>query len=215
MAQRPVFVPFRRAPFVDVYPVEFEWNGGLSVSQKQKNVAALHRAFARRFPQRRVLEISSKSLQPEGVALSAFNLTLAVPALERQVPVECVYQGGKVFAAGGPYTDLYTASPKDAKRDPRLKSSGALRSFFFDGQTIPARPETAFYNWLYIRALLEHEELAACLMEYDGFTDIAFNPNKGISCQAQAAAVYVSLARKGLLEQCRSFDGFHRLLAAA
>ena len=37
-------------------------------------------------------------------------------------------------------------------------------------------------------------------MEYDAFTDIAFNPQKSINCQAEAAAVYVSLKRQGLLE---------------
>lgn len=146
MAQRPVFVPFKRPPFVDVYPVEFTWSGGMAVSQKQKNITAQHAAFRARFPERRVLEISSKSLQAEGVQLSAFNLPLTVPSLGRQVPVECVYQGGKVFAAGGPYTDLYTALPKNAKRDGRLQSSGMLRSFFFEGESIPSQPVTAFYT---------------------------------------------------------------------
>ena len=212
MAQRPVFVPFKRPPFVDVYPVEFTWSGGMAVSRKQKNVTAQHAAFRARFPERRVLEISSKSLQAEGVQLSAFNLPLTVPSLGRQVPVECVYQGGKVFAAGGPYTDLYTALPKNAKRDGRLQSSGMLRSFFFEGESIPSQPVTAFYTWLYIRALMENEELAKKLLAYDAFTDIEFNPNRGLSCQASAAAVYVSLARQGLLERCRTFQGFHQLL---
>jgi len=146
MANRPVFVPMKKAPFADVYPTEFNWNPGCSVSQKQKNVTALHDAFTRRFPHRNPLEISSKSLQPLGIALSAFNLKKFVPSLGHSVPVECVYQGGKVFAAGGPYTDLYTALPKNAKRDGRLQSSGMLRSFFFEGESIPSQPVTAFYT---------------------------------------------------------------------
>lgn len=213
MAQRPVFVPFKRRPFADACPVEFPWSSGTSVTQKQKNVAALHRAYSARFPQRQVLEISSKSLQPLGVQLSAFNLKMTVPGLDRPVPVECVYQGGKRFAVGGPYTDLYAASPRDAKRDSRLSSSGMLRGFSFDGTSFPLQPASAFYNWLYLRALMENEELAVQLLDYDGFTDIEFNPNRGVSCQAQTAAVYVSLARQGLLAQCRSGEDFLALMS--
>lgn len=212
MAQRPVFVPFKRRPFADAYAVEFQWHGGTSVPQKQKNVVALHNAFSARFPERRILEISSKSLQPLGVQLSAFNLKMAAPGLSSPVPVECVYQGGKQFAVGGPYTDLYTVSPRDAKRDSRLSSSGMLRGFSFGDTPFPLQPASAFYNWLYLRALMENEELAQQLSAYDGFTDIEFNPNRGVSCQAQAAAVYVSLARQGLLEQCRRGEDFLALM---
>lgn len=48
MASRPVFLPVDHAPFVRSLQVEFTWNAGLSVSQKQKNVAALHAAYLRR-----------------------------------------------------------------------------------------------------------------------------------------------------------------------
>lgn len=119
-----------------------------------------------------MLEISSKSLQDLGVHLSAFHLKKEVSSLGRSVPVDCVFQGGKVFAAGGPYQDLYTASPRDAKRNPRLKSSGMLRSFRFEGKTMPLLPRTPFYNWLYINALLENPAYAEALMAFDAFTDI-------------------------------------------
>ena len=119
MVTRPIY-----APFVQVYAPEFTWNGGFAVSQKQKNITALHAAHRKRFPESITLEISSKSLQEAGVKLSAFNLNKYVPELEASILVECVFQGGKIFAAGGSYTDLYNISPRDAKRDPRLKSSG-------------------------------------------------------------------------------------------
>ena len=212
MAQRPVFVPGVRKNTPEVYRMEFEWNGGFAASQKQKNIDALHGAFLRRFPEKKVLEISSKSRDPLGVALSAFNLTLFLPELGYAVPVECVFQGGKVFAAGGPYTDLYTKTSREAKKDSRLKTGGELRSFFFGGRNYPLMPRTAFYNWLYLNALLEHPKLGKALMEYDGFTDIEFNPDRSINCQAEAAAVYVALARKGLAEQCRDFDRFLALM---
>lgn len=212
MANRPVFAAAKKRAGADIFMTDFQWNKGLAVSQKQKNIVALHDAFCARFPEKKVLEISSKSLQPLGVKLSAFNLQKFVPELGKSVPVECVFQGGKVFAAGGPYMDLYTASPRDAKRDSRLHSSGMLRSFRFDGETFPLDPSTAFYNWLYISALRENPELAAQVLEYDAFTDIEFNPDRSRNCQAEAAAVFVSLSRQGLLEQCQTFEEFAALV---
>lgn len=208
MAMRPVFAPCKRKNEADIFMTEFQWNSGLSASQKRKNIQALHEAYRQRFPERVVLEISSKSENPLGVALSAFNLKMTVPGLEQRVSLECIYQGGKVFAAGGPYTDLYSATARDAKRDPRLQSSGMLKGFWFDGKTFPIVPRTAFYNWLYINALMENPQLTGELTQYDGFTDIEFNPGKSMNCQAEAAALYVTLARKNLLDRCKSFDDF-------
>lgn len=212
MASRPVFVPIHRAPYVEVYMSEFTWNGGFALSQKQKNIIALHEAFRRLFPEYQVLEISSKSLQETGARLSAFCLPKYVPSLGRSVPLECVFQGGKVFAVGGPYTDLYTATPRDAKRDPRLRESGGLKSFFFEGATFPLVPTTAFYDWLYINALLENKELSEKILAYDAFTDIEFHPEKSRNCQARAAAVFASLARAGQLHRCRDLDSFIGLM---
>lgn len=212
MATRPVFAPSKRRNEADVFMTEFHWNSGLSVTQKRKNIAALHEAYMRRFPDRKVLEISSKSENKLGVALSAFNLKKYVPSRGVCIPVECVFQGSKVFRAGGPYTDLYEVSPRDAKGDPRLKTSGGLSAFRFEEQNFPTLPRTAFYNWLYINALLENPELAEQLLAYDGFTDIEFNPDKSLNCQAEAAALYVALARSGVVNQCRSFPEFLKLI---
>lgn len=200
MAQGPVFPVRSRAPYHGVAQVEFTYNPGFAVVQKQKNIAALHEGFRSRFPDRRVLEISSKSTQPGGVELSAFNLQKFVPELQRSAPVKCVYQGSRVFSAGGPFPDLMEGTSRQAKGDPRLKNSGALRTFRFDGQTYPASDMTAFYNYLYIRALEENPQLGDMLMVYDAFTDIEFNPAKSLACQARAAAIYVSLRRQNLLD---------------
>ena len=212
MATRPVYVPYVRAPFVQVYAPEFAWNGGFAVSQKQKNITALHAAHRKRFPESIILEISSKSLQEVGVELSAFNLNKYVPELEASIPVECVFQGGKIFAAGGPYTYLYNASPRDAKQDSRLKSSGILKSFFFAGKEMPLNYKTIFYDWLYINAVLENPLLAAELLKYNAFTDIEFNLEKSINCQAKAAALFVALSRQGKIEQYRDFDSFYQVI---
>lgn len=200
-----------RQPFHDVYSVEFGYNSGFAVSQKQKNIVALHAGFNARFPEKKILEISSKSLQPLGVKFSAFSLQKFVPSLGRTVPVECVFQGGKVFSAGGPFVDLYEGTSRDAQRDPRLKENGYLKAFEFEGVRYPLQPATAFYDWLYISALVENPELAEELVHYDAFTDIEFNPNKSLNCQARAAAVFVGLARQGLLEKCRTFEDFVKI----
>ena len=211
MANRPVFSASSKAHHVDVFPVEFVWNKGLAPSQKQKNIVAIHEGFKRRFPERKVLEISSKSLTPLGVKLSAFNLKKYVSSIGKYVPVECIYQGAKVFAAGGPFTDLYLGTSKAAKGDSRLKSSGALRSFSFEGRNYPLYPITAFYDWLYINALMENDELASETLEYDSFTDIEFSPEKSKNCQARAAALFVALHRKGLLECVKDFEQFVKI----
>lgn len=212
MASRPVFVPRKSKPYVNMFNPEFVWNSGLSPTQKKKNVAALHEAFHYGFPDKKILEISSKSSEDLGIRLSAFNLKKFVPGLQKSVPVECIFQGSKVFAAGGPYTELYTATSRQAKGDPRLKSSGALRGFRFEGRDFPLSPTTVFYDWLYINALLENPELAEELMAYDAFTDIEFNPNRSLNCQARAAAQFVALNREGLIDQCRDFDSFLTLM---
>ena len=212
MAHRPVFVIHKSKPYVDVCTPEFVWNRGLSPTQKKKNVTALHEAFRLRFPDRKILEISSKSSEELGVRLSAFNLMKYLPELEMSVPVECIYQGSKVFAGGGPYCDLYTATSRQAKKDARIKSSGIPEKFRFDGCDFPTNPTTVFYDWLYINALLENPELARQLMAYEAFTDIEFNPNTSQNCQARAAALFVSLHRAGLIDQCRDFDKFLMLM---
>ncbi len=104
--------------------------------------------------------------------------------------------------------DLLTVSPREAKRDERLKNSGKLVSFTFNGETFPLIPKTIFYDYIYINALLEQEELAKVALEYDAFTDIEFNPEKSINCQAKAAATFVALSRMGLLEKVKDFSSF-------
>ena len=211
MAKRPVFLSLPVSPFVRVVEVDFEWNGGFAASQQQKNIRAIHSAFERVCPGAPVLEISSKSLREEGVLLSAFNLQKYVPELLESVSVECVFQGGKIFAFGGPSTDLYKKTSREAKRDPRLRESGVIRGFYFDGKEYPLFPKTAFYDWIYINALMENEALAKKLLNYVAFTDIAFNPAKSLNCQARAAAIFAGLSMSGSLDTVKSFDEFIKL----
>ncbi len=115
--------------------------------------------------------------------------------------LECAYQGSKVFVHGGPFSDLYSATPRNARHDKRLKCSGPLTGFRYGDQSWPLTPLTAFYDWLYITALMHHPEIASRLLHYDAFTDIEFNPRRSVNCQAHASALYVSLHRRGLLNK--------------
>lgn len=208
MATRPVFMPISKPPYLTAWDAEFVYNGGFAVSQKQKNITAIHNAFHARFPDKKVLEISSKSMQEGGTELSAFHLRKYVPSLGKSIPVENVFQAGKVFKNGGPYTDLLHVSPKEAKQDERLRTSGPLIAFRFESQGFPLQPQTAFYDFLYMNALLENEDLANTVLKYDAFTDVEFNPAKSINCQAKSAAMFVSLQRSGLVSSVNEFEKF-------
>lgn len=193
MAVRPVFVPLvhEGRPDVAEHAVEFEWFPGFSFAQKQRSIQALHKAAVDAGVARQVLEISSKSQVEDGRRLSAFALMVTL-ANNVRCPMECAFQGSKVFEQGGPYVDLFCASPRDAKRDPRLSSSGRLLRFELLGQTWPLLPTTAFYDWLYGLALAQNPSDAACLSAYDAYTDIEFNPARSVNCQARAAALHVA-----------------------
>lgn len=214
MANRPVYVSISRPPFYQQIEVEFTFNQGFSVAQKQRNIEAIHQAFLRRSPDKTVLEISSKSMQPLGVSLSAFNLKKRICSLKIEIPVENVYQGGKKFVCGGPYTDLYYVSPKEAKRDERLQFSGPMKAFTFEGVNYPLEPKNGFYDWLYIQAIHENTVIGEEIQKYDAFTDVEFNPNKSINCQARAAAMFVGIAKAGLLDKTRDFYEFCELISA-
>ena len=68
-----------------------------------------------------------------------------------------------------------------------------LICFTFEDKAFPLEPKTAFYDYIYMNALLENENLAQMILQYDAFTDIEFNPDKSLNCQAKAAAAFVAL----------------------
>lgn len=195
MATRPVFVPDHWGTVREV-TVDFEWHPGLSAIQKRKSVEALHQAAAKLEIQP-ILEVSTKSEQPIGRSLSSLNLEVSLPGLGK-LPVECAFQGSKVFEGGGPLLDLYHADAVAAKRDSRLRESGALLKFDLRGESWPLEPKNAFYDWLYLQALVQNESLSSKLEDYAGFTDIEFNPTKSFSTQARSCALFVALTNRGI-----------------
>lgn len=188
----------------------------MAVSQKQKSIDSLHAAAMKIPDVNKVLEVSSKSREELGVALSAFNLTFTTLKHARTFSVECAYQGSKVFERGGPFVDIFDMSSWEAKKDERTRSSGRLVGFRFFGTDWGLEPQTAFYDWLYINALRKRRELTEQLFEYSAFTDIEFNPERSINCQAYSVALYVSLSRRSLLDDALSSkDAFLRTISSA
>jgi hypothetical protein len=200
MAERPIFQVIDSGPtLVKTHIVHFAWFPGMALKQAQKSIESLHLEAKRTLQIDRILEISTKSPDQCGVSLSAFNLTFRTLKRHREFSVESAFQSSKVFENGGPYKDLLRCSPRDAKTDPRLTNSGRLKAFRFFSQDWLLEPKTAFYDWLYINALLQHEKLAQYLLEYSAFSDIAFNPERSINCQAHSAALFVALYRRNLI----------------
>lgn len=202
MARRPIFIPVSAGSFVEERMVDFTWHAGFAVSQQQKSIRSLH-AAADKLGIAPMLDISSKSMEELGVQLSAFNLMLKGKN-GNTLSVECAFQGSKVFERGGPYTDLYKRTSREAKTDERIKSSGALIGFNFMDEEWPLQPITAFYDWLYLSALEQNSEFSKQLLRYQAFSDIAFNPEKSWNCQARSAALYVALQQRELLNEALS-----------
>ncbi|MBJ6362484.1 DUF6977 family protein [Paenibacillus sp. GCM10012307] len=213
MAERPVFISSpEKKGFVEVRDIEFQWYPGFAISQKQKSISSLHKRLLNIYPSINVLEISSKSLELLGISLSAFNLMIRTKN-NKEFSVETAFQASKVFECGGPFLDLYEKSSRDAKKDPRIKGSGRLLHFQFFSRKWELEPKTLFYDWLYINALAMNRELSEKLFEYDAFTDIEFNPEKSINCQAKSAALYVSLHRANLLQEAlSSVEGYRSIV---
>jgi hypothetical protein len=217
MATRPVFLSTTSgSALVRIVHVDFVWFPGMSRSRKQMSIVSLHEAAKASAPGSRLLEVSSASENALGEKLSAFNLTFHTRSQTREITVESAFQSAKVFENGGPYPDLTAARPLDAKRDPRLQNSGRLVAFRFSGQDWPLTPLTAFYDWIYVNALHRRSELAEAVLDYDAFSDISFNPEKSVNCQAGSVALYVSLKRRDLLQEAlTSPDNYFTVISGA
>jgi hypothetical protein len=202
VAKRIIFKPseINQHDLFEEILVDFTWVAGMALSQGQKSVSNLHTSALEIQGVNSILEISTRSLDPLGLSMSAFNLELL--HVGRKYPVEVVYQSSKVFEAGGPYYELLSGSSLDAKRDSRLKSSGKLIGFSFENQSWPISGSPNFYDYLYIRALLENSKRSD-LLKFNAFSDLAFNQitikpklGKSFNCQARSAAIYVSLLNR-------------------
>lgn len=216
MANRPVYASVASSSsLVWQFDCDFVWNKGLAKSQRKKNVKALHDAFIARTGDvsSMLLEVSGLSDSELGIALSAFNLKLDIEGVmaklegrdaegSKVVTVEVAYQAGKCISGQEPFKDILEMSSKEAKRDSRLRM-GPVTGFKLGETVFPVSPRTCFYEYLYLNALTQpqNEGLLKKAVGYMYFTDLNFNPNKGISNQARALALGVALYHKGCLKK--------------
>ena len=114
------------------------------------------------------------------------------------------FQSSKVFENGGPYLDLIDVEPYQSKKDRRLRNSGNLVRFKLENVDYPLEPKTLFYDWIYINALSKQPNLYKKIINYNAFTDIEFNPERSINCQAKSVALFVILYKQGILDEALS-----------
>ena len=210
MAKRICFIPRpNKQPIFEEIEVDFQYYNGFSYTQKKKSITALHQSIHNYDKNLKILEISTKSQNEIGVALSAFNLEVHDEKSKRMIPLENIFQSSKVFTNDGPFRDLIEVKPHEAKSDTRLKNSGELIGFSYNGKLWELEPKTMFYDWLYIHALASNEFLAKQVLEYNAFTDMEFNHKKSINCQARSVAIFVGLVLSNklpiVLDNCIKF----------
>ena len=213
MANRPIFSSTLDKKNLCIEKgVEFKFFGGFAVSQKLKSVQSLHNS-AKAEGYSKILEVSTKSDNKLGWQLSAFNLMVDFD-FDKQISMECAFQGSKVFENDIQYSDLYFVESIKAKKDTRLKNSGNIIGFDYEGVFWENEPKTAFYDWLYITALYKNNsDIIEELTQFDHFTDIEFNPKKSINCQARTCAILVSLVRLDMLDEAmKSKEDFIKIV---
>jgi hypothetical protein len=204
MANRPIFISTDNKDYLfEERNIEFKFFNGFSMMQKAKSINSLHDS-AKTDGYTKILEVSTKSDSKIGWALSAFNLMVDFDG-DKQISLECAFQGSKVFEGDVQYMDLYLTESIKAKKDERLRSSGNIIGFNFEDNFWSNEPKTAFYDWMYINALYRNNrDIVEELLDYDVFSDIEFNPKRSINCQARTCAILVSLVNLNLIDEALS-----------
>lgn len=210
--QRPVFMPRVNSDnLVKTDMISIERHVGFASRQKKKTINDMHQVIRKKYGFNNVLELSSKSGNKLSFLLSPLSLQLTDDESGEQYSVENIFQASKVFEHGGPFTDLLTAAPRQAKKDERLKTSGELIGYNDFGMEWNIAPLTMFYDWLYVNALKQNAHLHEEVMQYQAFTDIEFNPKKSIHCAAYSLALFVALNKRNLLDNVEDPIAFYDL----
>lgn len=197
---KPVFMPRVNSDnLVKTDMVRVERHVGFASRQKKKTINDLHQVIRKKYGFNNILEMSSKSGNKLSFLLSPLSLKLTNDD-GSQYSVENAFQSSMIFEDGGPYTDLLSAPPRQARRDERLMTSGELIGYNYFGMEWSVEPLTTFYDWLYVNALKQNTQLHEEVMPYQAFTDLEFNPKKKIHCAAYALAMFVALKKRELLD---------------
>ena len=212
MEYKPVFMPRVGSDnLVKTDMVRIERHVGFATRQKKKTLNDLHRVIKKKYGFKNVLELSTKSGNKLSFPLSPYSLQITNNDGQKY-SVENAFQASKVFEQGGPYLDLLTEKPRQARKDDRLISSGELTGYDYFGMEWGVEPLTTFYDWLYINALKQHPELHEEVIQYQAFTDISFNPKRSVHCAAYSLAMFVALHKRDLLEGVEDPGTFYDLV---
>ena len=190
---------------VEEKEIEYIFSRGFAKIQKEKNIKSIKENIKKKEGvENKILEVSTKSDTDLGIKLSAFNLSIKTKK-DRTISVEMLFQSSKKFEKGGPFLDILNKDSKSAKKDKRLRESGELVSFIYKGEKWELEPKTLFYDWLYINVLnINIEEKKINLKEikkFQIFTDVEFNHEKSINCQARSLALYIILHKTRQLKK--------------
>ena len=210
--KRPVFMPRVNSDnLVKTDMVRFERHVGFASRQKKKSINDMHQVIRKKYGFNHVLELSSKSGNKLSFLISSLSLKLTNENGGEPYSVENAFQSSMVFEDGGPYTDLLSAPPRQAKKDERLITSGELIGYNYFGMEWSVEPLTTFYDWLYVNALKQNPQLHEEVMQYQAFTDMEFNPKKSIHSSAYALAMFVALHKRELLDNIEDPTVFFNL----
>jgi len=171
-----------------------KWMSGFSLSQKRKNIENLHSIIQEKYNTSldSILEVSTKSTVEVGRLLSSMNLKVKIK--DTYYCFESVYQSSKVYQASlldDEYQMLEWLSLTGfevKKLSKEIKHN--LIKFKCEGIEYPLNPPTLFYDYLYIRSVVNIPDLYEKISRYTFFTDIEFNPNNMISTQAKSICLY-------------------------
>ena len=212
MEYKPVFMPRVGSDnLIKTDMVRIERHVGFATRQKKKTLNDLHRVIKKKYGFKNVLELSTKSGNKLSFPLSPYSLQITNYNGQKS-SVENAFQASKVFEQGGPYLDLLTEKPRQARKDERLISSGELTGYDYFGMEWGVEPLTTFYDWLYVNALKQHPELHEEVIQYQAFTDISFNPKRSVHCAAYSLAMFVALHKRDLLEGVEDPGTFYDLV---
>lgn len=202
MSERIYYVPNESGQkLYDEKTIEFWYFRGFAASQKMRSIVSMHEEIKKGNKDAWPLEISIYSPEKTGVKLCDNNLKIYVTKMRKYVSVQTIFQASKVFENGGPYTELLSLPPEEAKQDKRLKNSGQVVGYEFKGEMWDPVPTNMFYDYLYLTALGENREFLEQALDYNAYTDIGVNQERAIDCPARAVAIAVGLYRRGLLEK--------------
>lgn len=176
MAIRPMYI----ATF-DLYnpvlkkDIDFKWVSGQSFKKKIERRDSLKEAISKEYDASKLLEVSTKSDKDIGIKLSALNLKITTKSGNKYT-VEYIYQTSKII------------------------ENGKFIGYKFGKDEFDKDPYGFFYDYLYMCALLQNEELIDQIKKYNLFVDIEFNPNRSLNTQARAAALFRTLLENDKLD---------------